>query len=141
VYPQLSLIGPGAAPRGLVSDVAAGDWHITGSVIEQSGFGVFLDCQLLDASRFVGLAFSISGDVGNAGSVTLLVGTASNDVSSEWLIENGGDSEPRSGRCVPEQTSTTARAARRASRCPWLGRGARWWCRSRRSVAAAPSAA
>ena len=101
VYPQLSLIGPGAAPRGLVSDVAEGDWHISGSVIEQSGFGVFLDCQLLDASRFVGLAFSISGNVGNADTVTLLVGTASNDVSSEWLVANGGDPEPRSGRCTP----------------------------------------
>jgi hypothetical protein len=101
VYPQLSLIGPGAAPRGLVSDVAAGDWHISGSVIEQSGFGVFLDCQLLDASRFVGLAFRISGNVGNADAVTLLVGTASNDVSSEWLVENGADSAPRSGRCTP----------------------------------------
>lgn len=101
VYP-LATSAPGAAEqRGLMSDVTAGDWRISGSVNEQSGFGVFLDCQLLDASRFDGIAFRISGSVGETGSVTLLVGTASNEVSPGWRLENGGADAPSSGRCTP----------------------------------------
>jgi len=93
--------GPGGPARGLLSDVTAGDWRITGSVIEQAGFGVFLDCQLLDASRFAGIAFSIAGNVGNTDTITLLVGTAENDVSAAWRLENVGVAEPSSGRCTP----------------------------------------
>lgn len=112
VYPLAPLAasaGAGAGVlngpvRGLISDVTAGDWRISGSVIEQAGFGLFLDCQLLDASQFAGLAFRISGNVGNRDTVTLLVGTAGNDVSSAWRIANGGEGAPSSGRCVPAQS-------------------------------------
>ena len=86
---------------GLASDVTSGDWHISGSVAQQAGFGLFLDCQLLDASRFTGLAFRVSGDVEGAGSITLLIGTASNDVSQAWLVANEVTSPPSSGRCTP----------------------------------------
>lgn len=112
VYPLAPLAAPAGAGagvlngpvRGLISDVTAGDWRISGSVIEQAGFGLFLDCQLLDASRFAGLAFRISGNVGNSDTVTLLVGTAGNEVSSAWRIANGGEGAPSSGRCVPAQS-------------------------------------
>lgn len=96
--------GNGPAPGGLASDVTAGDWHISGSVVEQSGFGLFLDCQLLDASSFEGIAFRISGRMGGAagaGRVLFLVGTAENEVSSAWYLANDGTSVPSSGRCTP----------------------------------------
>jgi hypothetical protein len=102
VYPQADLPG-GAASRGLVSDVMGGDWHISGSVGEQSGFGLFFDCQQLDASRFMGLAFRISGNV-RAGTVTLLIGTAGNEISSAWRVANGGTSTPSVGRCTPARS-------------------------------------
>jgi hypothetical protein len=105
VYPLAAPVTTGGARngavRGLVSDVTAGDWRISGSVAEQSGFGLFLDCQLLDASRFAGISFRIAGNVGNTGAVTLLVGTAGNEVSPTWRLENGGVGEPSSGRCTP----------------------------------------
>jgi hypothetical protein len=97
VYPNVGEATQAAA--GLASDVTSGDWHISGLVSQQAGFGLFLDCQLLDASRFTGLAFRISG--AGAGSLTLLIGTASNDVSSAWLVANDAASPPSSGRCTP----------------------------------------
>jgi hypothetical protein len=100
VYP----LAPDAEQAGLRSDVTDGDWHISGTVAEQSGFGLFLDCQLLDASAFTGLAFRVSGSVEGAGTITLLIGTASNDVSAAWLLENDGVSPPGSGRCTPVQS-------------------------------------
>jgi hypothetical protein len=103
VYPEAGLLGS-VASRGLVSDVVDGDWHISGSVVEQSGFGLFFDCQSFDASRFVGLAFRIAGNVGSADTVTLLVGTAGNDVSSAWRVANGGTSAPSLGRCTPARS-------------------------------------
>lgn len=102
VYPD---VAPNAQqPEGLRSDVTEGDWHISGTVAQQAGFGLFLDCQLLDASRFAGLAFRVSGNVEGAGSITLLIGTADNDVSSEWLVANGGVSTPGAGRCTPRES-------------------------------------
>jgi hypothetical protein len=118
VYPLAAPVtggGPRNGPvRGLASDVTAGDWRISGSVIEQSGFGLFLDCQLLDASRFAGISFRIAGNVGSTGAVTLLVGTASNEVSPAWRLENGVASEPSSGRCTParDEYDGTCNAAR-----------------------------
>jgi hypothetical protein len=118
VYPVAAPVAtggpPNAAVRGLVSDVTAGDWRISGSVVEPSGFGVFLDCQLLDASRFAGIAFRIAGNVGNTDALTVLVGTASNEVSSSWRLENGGAEEPSSGRCTPsfDEYDGTCNAAR-----------------------------
>lgn len=99
VYPAIDE-GALQAP-GLRSDVTSGDWHISGLVAQQAGFGLFLDCQLLDASRFTGLAFRVSGE--GAGSITLLIGTASNDVSGAWLVANEVTSSPTSGRCTPAQ--------------------------------------
>jgi hypothetical protein len=102
VYPNADEIEQQVA-TGLRSDVTAGDWHISGSVTQQAGFGLFLDCQLLDASRFTGLAFRVSGDMEGADSITLLIGTAENDVSSAWLVENDVSRPPSSGRCTPAQ--------------------------------------
>lgn len=103
VYPTTASAEPATSDDpGLVSDVTDGDWHIMGSVAQQSGFGLFLDCQLLDASRFAGIAFRVSGNMGGADTLTLLVGTADNDVSRAWRLANEGASPPSSGRCTPE---------------------------------------
>jgi hypothetical protein len=104
VYPLTSVapVGELQAP-GLTSDVSAGDWHIAGSVAQAAGFGVFLDCQLLDASRFVGLAFRISGSIEGDRPIAFLVGSAANEVSHAWLRDNIGSNAPSFGRCAPAQ--------------------------------------
>jgi hypothetical protein len=87
----------------LTSDVTEDNWHITGTVGEYSGFGLYFgDCAKFDASAFDGIQFTISGDVGMGTTVDFRVGTAANTVSHEWLHENGQTQEPANfGRCVP----------------------------------------
>jgi hypothetical protein len=87
----------------LTSDVTQDNWHITGTVGEYSGFGLYFEnCTKFDASAFDGIEFTISGDVGLGTTVDLRVGTAANSVSHEWLHENGQADEPANfGRCIP----------------------------------------
>jgi hypothetical protein len=71
VYPLRSSGAPAepGAP-GLVSNVAAGSWRISGTVTEPAGFGLFFaDCHQLDASGFVGISFRISGTFAEPGSI------------------------------------------------------------------------
>jgi len=126
VYPAstggvVGVVGDGAGDAGapitpitlgLSSDVTAGDWRVSGRVVEAAGFGVFFNCQLLDASRFSGLAFRVRGQVGlgdaSVGDVTvgnlirLRVRTAGNDPSREWFLATGGGAPATFGRCTPE---------------------------------------
>jgi hypothetical protein len=103
IYPTASAAAEGASV-GLVSDVTNGDWHITGTVASQSGFGLFFACQLLDASAFAGLAFTVSGDIEGATSLGLIINTAGNDVSPSWRILNGQSPAPSFGRCTPAES-------------------------------------
>lgn len=92
---------------GLTSDVTAGDWHLTGTVSNVSGFGLYLSgCALLDASAHRGITFTLWGEVGAGGSLVFFTGTAANQVSHEWLSENATTAAERAeppnlGRCVP----------------------------------------
>jgi hypothetical protein len=116
-------VRPATAPEdptafGLVSQVTGGSWSLTGTVREPAGFGVFLECQQLDASAFTGIAFTISGSFeGSAdgvGEVLLVVGSAGNDVARSWFVQNGGSSAASFGRCFPvsEEFDGTCQAAR-----------------------------
>lgn len=90
---------------GLSSDVSAGQWHVQGAVTEPAGFGLFFTCELLDASRFTGIAFRMQGSVGLGQELTFFVNGASNEVSRTWLVQEGLGSNVRSfGRCFPAQT-------------------------------------
>jgi hypothetical protein len=101
VYPQISASPDVPPPPGLTSDVTLGDWHIAGSVVEPAGFGLFLDCQRLDASLFQGVAFRIAGSVASTESLQFLVGTVGNEVSRTWLLETNGSAPAGFGRCEP----------------------------------------
>jgi hypothetical protein len=90
---------------GLSSDVSAGQWRVQGAVAEPAGFGLFFTCELLDASRFTGIAFRMQGSVGLGQEVTFFVNGASNEVSRTWLVQEGRGSNVRSfGRCFPAQS-------------------------------------
>jgi hypothetical protein len=94
-----------AVSLGLRSDLSDGDWRISGTVSGQAGFGLFFDCQQLDASSFVGLAFRLEGEL-PAGALTLVVGSAANEVSRAWLLDSGSASPgPSFGRCTPLETT------------------------------------
>jgi hypothetical protein len=104
VNPAASATEPFTA-FGLSSDVSAGQWHVQGAVTEPAGFGLFFTCELLDASRFTGIAFRMSGSVGLGQEVTFFVNGASNEVSRTWLVQEGRGSNVRSfGRCFPAQS-------------------------------------
>jgi hypothetical protein len=92
---------------GLSSDVTQNDWHLSGTVSGASGFGLYMSrCQLLDASAFTGMSFSVWGQVDALESLRLLIETAPQQVSHVWLNEHKAavtdpDVPPNAGRCVP----------------------------------------
>jgi hypothetical protein len=92
----------------LTSLVTAGNWHITGTVGDYSGFGFFFDsCNHVDATGFKGISFTISGTV-MGGSVTFEVDTLTDTIKPAWLSAHGGTpgaTDP--GACDPGGTATT----------------------------------
>jgi hypothetical protein len=94
----------------LNSDVSAGNWHLSGTVGDYSGFGLYLDnCSRIDASAFSGISFTISGTV-QGGMLTVEIDTLTDTLAASWLIahpasgSNPKDGDP--GRCIPNATAT-----------------------------------
>jgi hypothetical protein len=59
---------------GITSDVSTGVWHLTGMVSEYSGFGFgfnYDNSHNADASGYAGVEFTMKGNVGPSGSLTL----------------------------------------------------------------------
>jgi hypothetical protein len=89
------------------SDVSQGHWHLTGDVGTFSGFGIYIGgCNVLDASAYDGVSFTIAGSVAMGGALTLNVATSANDVSHVWLntVAMPPPATPagvNSGRCIP----------------------------------------
>ena len=84
VYPQ----------PGIVSDMAGGAWHLTGTIGDYSGFSLGFSCAV-DASMFTGISFTIKGDAGTTGRLIMSVGTSPDDI-------NGVMDAPSWGKCVPK---------------------------------------
>lgn len=103
VYPN------GTAMYPLTSDVTKNNWHITGTVGDYSGLGLFFNnCSKVDVSAFSGISFTISGTLPSGMStMTLSAGTAGDDIPSEWLHTNvsGNSDPPNFGRCTPASTN------------------------------------
>jgi hypothetical protein len=88
-------------PSSLVSDVSQSHWHISGTVGDYSGFGLYFDgCNRIDASAYKGISFTISGTVGPTNQVTLNVGTLNDSIAAGWINTHGGDTNDP-GRCIP----------------------------------------
>jgi hypothetical protein len=88
----------------LVSDVTKNNWHISGAVGTYSGFRLFFDnCTRVDASKYKGISFKISGSVPQGNIVTLGVETLNNSITASWLKSKGvaDVAENAPGRCVP----------------------------------------
>ncbi len=100
-----------AYPPALTVDTTMGNYHLSGMVADYSGIGVALNmCNEIDLSAYDGITFTVSGSVGAAGTaantITLIVGTAADDIESSWLNSHKASAttadQPDSfGRCVP----------------------------------------
>jgi hypothetical protein len=94
-------------PAALKSDVTQGNWHLTGTIGDYSGFGFFWDnCTRVDASAYKGISFKISGSV-QGNQITMGIGTVGNAITAEWLIAHGDTAVKADapGRCVPPATA------------------------------------
>jgi hypothetical protein len=95
------------ASSGLHSDITGNDWHLSGTVANLSGFGLFLaGCREIDASKYAGIAFRLWGHVDAPGSLVFFVGSAAHQVASDWLnahkqSPNDPDEPTNLGRCIP----------------------------------------
>jgi hypothetical protein len=79
--------------------VTAGQWKISGSVGDWSGFGLWLGACTADMSAYKGLAFDIGGRVGRSDQVTLFVNTGPDSVP-EQCRSNVGNCDAKANRCT-----------------------------------------
>jgi len=96
---------PASGSSPLTSDVTQSNWHISGKVGDYSGFGLYFDnCNRLDASKYKGISFKISGSMASDKPLTLGVGTLNDTLAPAWINTHNGDSSSP-GRCIPTSGS------------------------------------
>jgi hypothetical protein len=98
---------PDMGPYPVASDVTMDNWHLSGSIGDYSGFGLYITgCNLIDATAYDGISFTVRGSVAMGNTLTFSVGTASNDITHVWLNANvpANATMPvaaNAGRCIP----------------------------------------
>jgi hypothetical protein len=92
------------------SDITQNNWHITGTVSNYTGLGLYFDlCDRVDASAFKGISFTVTAAkpiTGNA--ITFGMGTVGDTPTGVWMRDVGGKTtakETDSGRCTPTSGS------------------------------------
>ena len=98
-------------PGGTVTgNVTQNDWHIMGTVGNYSGFNIYFDtfggCNMIDASAYDGITFTIWGTVGQTASVdnkiTMGVGIVDDSPAPSWYNSiDAGSATPTPGSCIP----------------------------------------
>ncbi len=96
----------------VTSDVSGGSWHMTGTLGDYSGFGLYFDnCSRVDASAYSGISFTISGRhrLPPGGIVTMDIATLDDQIAASWLLAHGGGTPAATdpGRCIPDATATS----------------------------------
>lgn len=92
-------------PGTVTGNVTQGDWHIMGNVANYSGFGLYFDnvngCNMVDASAFDGISFTIWGTTGSM-PITMGIGILDDSVAPSWLTSvDAGSATPSPGSCIP----------------------------------------
>jgi hypothetical protein len=90
-------------PTSMTTDQSQGNWHISGTVKEYSGFNTYFDnCDRVDASKFSGVSFTVSGTVPSA--MTFQVGTVDTTPTWTWMQTNGKTTAKQTdvGKCKPK---------------------------------------
>jgi hypothetical protein len=100
-----TFVYPNMGAYQVHSDVSGGNWHVTGTLGDYSGFGIsFGNCYSLDASAYQGISFTVQGSVPMGSTITFGVGTAADETSHVWLNANTNPMPPalpNAGRCLP----------------------------------------
>jgi hypothetical protein len=98
---------PTTGNYAVTSNVSNNNWHMTGTLGDYSGFGLFFDnCTRLNASAYRGISFTISGSVPQGNMITMGIGTLNNVIAASWLNTHGGDGTLKPGRCIPTSGTT-----------------------------------
>jgi hypothetical protein len=94
------------SPGMLMSNVTGSDWHISGNIANYAGIGLYFEnCNVLDASAFGGISFTIWGTAAN-NMMTMDVGILDDTPSPAWEGSVGADSNaPKAGACIPSSGS------------------------------------
>jgi len=96
---------PIAGSWPLTSDVTKNNWHLSGTLGDYSGFALYFDnCDHLDASKYKGISFTISGSVPQGNAITMGVGTINDTPTGTWMLSPGGKTTAKptdAGKCTP----------------------------------------
>jgi len=107
---------PTSGTSSIASDVTQSNWHISGTVGDYSGFGLYFDnCSRVDASKYQGISFTISGAIGLDNPLTFEVATLNDSIAPAWINLHNGDSTAP-GRCIP--TSGTGQYSQQGCSTP-----------------------
>ena len=110
--------GTSQYPAAFASDVTGNEWHLSGTISDYSGFGIYFDhipwgtttdtCNKFDASAYAGISFTVWGTISADAptkEITLGVSTVDDTVKPEWLDSvDAGVADPTKvtpGRCMP----------------------------------------
>jgi hypothetical protein len=104
------------SPGTITSDVSGGDWHIVANVANYAGFSLYFDdvsvngmlCNMVDASKFTGISFDISGTTSNQ-PITMGIGIADDTPPPTWFTSVGatiGSTPVPAGSCIPAAGGT-----------------------------------
>jgi hypothetical protein len=91
-------------PSSLTEDFSDDSWHVTGTVDDWAGLGIYIqdDCSPIDASAYRGFTVTISGTLPAGRGLTMWLGTETNTVATSWLVEHdAADVQLTSGICIP----------------------------------------
>jgi len=94
----------------VTSDVTQSNWHLTGTLGDYSGFGLFFNnCSHVDASAYNGISFTISAATPPTGGIiTMGIGTLDDVIAASWLNTHGGNvAADAPGRCIPAGSTAT----------------------------------
>jgi hypothetical protein len=93
----------------IAGDTSGGNWHLSGTVGDYSGFGIYLEPCMIDLSAYTGISFVIGGNVGATGELTFGVASSEdNKPSNCWT--NVGTCNPDAGTCRSPHTQITVPA-------------------------------
>jgi hypothetical protein len=94
----------------ITSDMSGSNWHITGTVGDYTGMGLYFNnCALIDASAYRGISFTISGTINSPAPNTLTLGVsiAADTIATSWYqtYPEAGAATPNFGRCIPASSN------------------------------------
>jgi hypothetical protein len=101
LYPALDACATTQPANPLTQDFSDGTWHITGTVGNYSGFGLWFSPCMADFSAYKGISFKISGNVGTTAAVVMTVSTAATSKKDATTCS------PNTATCVDGDTDAT----------------------------------